>query len=100
MINKELKLKRNWEFYEWIKRLFSCFWCKNLNLGMYMPLTKTNLTAMGRTFVAFLHVLAQFLFTANETELDVYHEKVNTQVASWVAKPFMNLEIRKSKENP
>ena len=32
----------------------------------------------------FFHVLAQFLFTASETKLDYYHQKVNVEVVSQV----------------
>ena len=32
-------------------------------------------------FVAFFHVLAQFSFTTNHTELNFYHQRVNVWVA-------------------
>ena len=36
---------------------------------------------MDKTFLDFFHFLAQFVFTASETELDYYHHKVNVRVA-------------------
>ena len=35
------------------------------------------------------YVLAQFLFTTSETELDYYHKKVNVRLASRVVKQLM-----------
>ena len=34
------------------------------------------------------HVLAQFLLTASETELDYYHQEMNIRVASRVTERF------------
>ena len=39
----------------------------------------------GQNIWRLFHVLAQFLFTTNETELDYYHQKVSVQVDSRVA---------------
>ena len=52
---------------------------------MYMRLKKTNLTTMGKTFADFFLVLAQFLVTASETELDHYHQKVNARAGLRIA---------------
>ena len=35
------------------------------------------------------HVLAKFLFTTSETELDYYHKKMNMRLASRVVKRLM-----------
>ena len=32
---------------------------------------------LGQNICSFFHVLAQFLFTTSETEIDYYHQKVN-----------------------
>ena len=42
---------------------------------------------LGQNIWRLFHVLTQFLFTASETELDYYHQKVNVRVASRVAEP-------------
>ena len=52
---------------------------------MHMRLKKTNLITMGKTFADFFLVLAQFLVTARETELDHYHQKVNARVGLRIA---------------
>ena len=41
---------------------------------------------LGQSICRFFHVLAQFHFITSEVELDYYHQKVNVQVASRVAK--------------
>ena len=50
-----------------------------------MPLTKINTRTKGKIFVAFFQVLAQFLFTKGETELDCYKQKVNSRAALRIA---------------
>ena len=52
---------------------------------MHMPLKKSNLTTMGKTFADFFLGLAQFLVTASETELDHYHQKVNARAGLRIA---------------
>ena len=37
---------------------------------------------LGQNICRLFHVLAQFLFTTSETELDYYHQRVNVWVAS------------------
>ena len=44
-----------------------------------------NPSILNKTFRLF-HALAQFLFTASETDLDYYDQKLNAQVPSRVAK--------------
>ena len=34
-----------------------------------------------RKYLETIHLLAQFLFTASETELDYYHQKISVRVA-------------------
>ena len=40
---------------------------------------------MEKMFVGFFHVLAQFLFTTSERELNYYKEKVNIRFASQIS---------------
>ena len=41
------------------------------------------------------YVLAQFLFTTSEMELDYYHQKVRVRVASRVAKRLKTYDLKK-----
>ena len=60
-----------------------------------IPCTCYNL---GQNICRLFHVLAQFLFTSSQTELDYYHWKVNVRVTSRVAKQLKT--IREFRENP
>ena len=40
-----------------------------------------SFTVLDKTFVDFFLILAQFIFTINETEVDHYHQKVSVEVA-------------------
>ena len=50
-----------------------------------MPLTKNNTTTKDKIFVAFFQVVAQFLVTKRERELDCYYQKVNSRTALRIA---------------
>ena len=41
---------------------------------------------LGQNICRLFHFLAQFIFTTSEIKLDYYHQKVNVQIASRVAK--------------
>ena len=45
---------------------------------------------LNKTSVYFFYVLAQFLFTASETELNYYHQNVNVVVELRVAEQLKN----------
>ena len=40
---------------------------------------------LGQNIWRLFHILAKFVFTTSETELDYYHQKVNVRVVSQVA---------------
>ena len=50
---------------------------------------------LGQKFCSLFHVLAQFLFTTSETELDNYHQKLNVKFASRVVGRLKTEGLRK-----
>ena len=54
---------------------------------------------LGQNISGLFHVLAQFLFTTSETELDYYNQVVNVRVASRVSEQLKTLGIREFQEN-
>ena len=50
---------------------------------------------LGQDIWRYFHVLAQFLFTTSETELQYYHQRVSVQVASRVVKILKAFDFRK-----
>ena len=50
---------------------------------------------LGQKIWRLFHFLAQFFFTASETELDYYHQKLSVWVASQVSKRLKALDRRK-----
>ena len=43
---------------------------------------------LGQNICRLCHILAQFFFTASETEQDYYHQKDSERVSSQAAKPL------------
>ena len=53
--------------------------------------------SLGKCIYRLFQVLAQFIFTTSETELDYHDQKVNVRVASWVAEWLKTLDLKKLK---
>ena len=55
----------------------------------------TQIHNLGQNICRLFHILAQFILTTNETELDYYHHRVNVRVASRVAERLKSQDLRK-----
>ena len=64
-------------------------------LQFMLTTSENNLYNLGQNICRLLHFLAQFAFTTSETELDWYHQKVNTRVASQVVERPKTQDLRK-----
>ena len=67
---------------------FNAFWNKKKLKEKFWDSFKQNIDRL-------FHLLTQFVFTTNETDLYYYHEKLNVQVASRVAEQLKTKDLLK-----
>ena len=61
----------------------------------YSPYSLAGSHNLGQNICRLFHVLAQFLFTISETELEYYHQNMKVRVASRVAERLKTSNLRK-----
>ena len=78
----KLKCRNNKYYFRYIYSFYYYYIISYLkcNNGIIEKMIEKNFNN-GKNFCRTFHILAQFLFTNSERELDYYHQKVNIGVA-------------------